>query len=73
MKSLIIRLMVLTFLMFAPILSTIVKADDPGDPGAGGDGTELGAPLGEGIALLIIGAIGYGSKKVYDSNKKKEN
>lgn len=38
---------------------------------AGGDATDVDAPIDGGVSLLVAAGIGYGIKKVRDSRKKK--
>jgi hypothetical protein len=84
MKNTIKKIIVMFFLMIAPILMSNVLADDPPGPGTGaGGGTPVGAPgagpVGGGAPidggfgiLLAMGAI-YGGSKVYKAiNRKKE-
>ena len=59
----------LTFI-FALMLNVGAIAQPPLPPGHGGGDDVEPAPIGSGIAVLLMLAGGYGAKKVYDARKK---
>jgi hypothetical protein len=71
------RLLLLLFLIFIPALASIVFADPPGPPGPGGDpsggggGLPVGAPIDNGILLLLALGVFYGCYKLYEFWKQR--
>lgn len=75
------KIVLLLVMILIPTL--MVLAEGPGGPGSGssgtgspsgGGGTPVGgsAPIGSGIAMLLLYAGAYGSKKVYNIRKAKD-
>ena len=71
MKNSIKKIIVLFFLMVAPIVMSNVLADNPPSPG----GSPVGTPIDGGVSLLIAAGAIYGAKKskIFNINKKKKN
>ena len=71
MKNIIRTFIVISFLATFPLV-TICQTTDPGNPGGSPTGPPVGggAPIGSGLVMLLGMGIAYGSKKVYDLNKK---
>ena len=75
MKKTIKTLVIAGLFLIAPM---VLLAQNPphlnggSGPGSGNTPVGGGAPVGEGIILLLTMAATYGSKKVYNLNKKKE-
>lgn len=67
------KLLRIVIILFMFILPAHLLADEPPDPGGGPGSGDLpvggGAPVGEGVSLLIILSAGYLSKKVFNANK----
>lgn len=72
MKNSFKKIIVLFFLMVAPIVMSNVLADNPPSPGGSPVG---GTPIDGGVSLLIAAGAIYGAKKskIFNINKKKEN
>ncbi|MFZ4399182.1 MAG: PID-CTERM protein-sorting domain-containing protein [Bacteroidales bacterium] len=72
MKNSFKKIIILFFLMVAPVVMSNVLADDPPSPGGNPAG---GTPLDGGVSLLIAASAIYGAKKskVFNINKKKNN
>jgi len=70
MKNSLKKIIVLFFLMVAPIVMSNVLADNPPSPG----GSPVGTPIDGGVSLLIAAGAVYGAKKskIFNINKKKE-
>ncbi len=62
------------FLLFTLIPTLLTFADPPGPPGPGGPGTAggtpVGAPIDDGITILLALGIGYAVYKLYETRKK---
>ena len=64
-------------LILVPLFIAGVFADPPGppnpggDPGGGGGGTPVGAPIDDGILILLALGITYGCYKIYEIWKRK--
>ena len=72
MKNIIRTFIVVSFLTLLPLLST-AQMMGPSDPGNAPQGQPLGggsAPIGGGLFILLGLGVAYGSKKVYELNKK---
>ncbi|MFZ4741473.1 MAG: PID-CTERM protein-sorting domain-containing protein [Bacteroidales bacterium] len=71
MKNSIKKIIVLFFLMVAPIVMSNVLADNPPSPG----GSPVGTPIDGGVSLLIAAGAIYGAKKskIFNINGKKKN
>ncbi len=59
----------LTF-VFAMMLNFSAIAQGPPLPPGHGENNDVPAPIGSGIAVLLMLAGAYGAKKVYDARKK---
>ena len=62
------------FLTLTPMVFTHLFAQVPPPPpnqGAGGGGTPVGgkAPIGSGLAVMLIMGVAYGGKKIYNAFK----
>jgi len=71
MKNILRTILVISFLTAIPIIST-AQIMGPSDPDGTPQGQPIGgsAPIGGGLFILLgLGAV-YGSKKVYELNKK---
>jgi hypothetical protein len=79
MKKLYFRWLLITQLIFFPLFIINMFADPPDPPGPGGPpigngvpvGGNTGAPIGDGIAILLTLSIAYGSYKIYKIWKKR--
>ncbi len=72
MKNIIRTFIVISFLTVLPMLST-AQVMGPQDPDGSPSGQPIGgggAPIGGGLFILLGMGVAYGSKKVYDLNKK---
>jgi hypothetical protein len=71
MKNSFKKIIVLFFLMVAPVLMNTVLADNPPSPG----GSPVGTPIDGGVSLLLAASAIYGVKKakVFNANRKKKN
>ncbi len=74
MKKIIKILSATVFILMASALFSSLNAQpNPGQNGNGGNvgGPPIGggAPLGSGIVMLVVLAVGYGARKVYDARK----
>jgi hypothetical protein len=75
MKKTIKRLIVFTFILI-PAFTNYVLADPPSPPGPGGSpsghgGTPVGAPIDNGIIILLALGVIYGVYKLYELRKAK--
>ncbi|MCX6246899.1 MAG: hypothetical protein NTW10_04125 [Bacteroidetes bacterium] len=76
MKRLPLKIFFVLQLILIPLFISGVFADPPGPPGPGGDpsgngGVPVGAPIDDGIGiLLILGAV-YGCYKIYEIWKRR--
>jgi hypothetical protein len=65
---------VLMFLLFTILPTILTFADPPTPPGPGGPGTgggtPVGAPIDDGITILLALGIGYTVYKLYELRKK---
>jgi hypothetical protein len=65
---------VFVFLLFTFIPTVLTFADPPNPPGPGGPGTAggtpVGAPIDDGITILLALGIGYAVYKLYELRKK---
>ena len=72
MKTLYRRALVLICCSLYPALFTL--ADPPGPPPPGGDpslgGTPVGAPIDNGLYILLVLGLGYGFYKYYEMNRE---
>jgi hypothetical protein len=79
MKKLYLRGFFITQLIFLPLFIMNIFADPPDPPGPGGPpigngvpvGGNTGAPIGDGIAILLTLSIAYGTYKIYKIWKKR--
>jgi hypothetical protein len=76
MKKIAARLFLFGFFVFAS--SLVVLADNPGPPPPGGDptgtgGTPVGAPIDDGLFILLALSVGYGMYKLYETVKAGKN
>jgi hypothetical protein len=71
MKNIIRTFIVISFLSVMPLLST-AQVMGPSDPNGTPQGQPIGgsAPIGGGLFILLGLGAAYGSKKVYELNKK---
>ena len=71
MKNIIRTFIVVSFLTVLPLLST-AQVMGPSDPDGSPQGQPIGggAPIGGGLFILLGLGAAYGSKKVYELNKK---
>ena len=73
MKKMFRKILLLIVVLIGFALTTL--ADPPGPPGPGGDpgsgGTPVGAPIDNGVFVLIILGVGYAAWKLYSAWKKK--
>jgi hypothetical protein len=70
MKKLLPRIFLIAQLILVPFIISDVLADPPGPPLPGGNpvsggGTPVGAPIDDGIVVLLALGIAYGSYKIY--------
>ncbi len=74
MKNIIRTFIVISFLTALPLFSTAQMLGPTPPNGGGPDGDPIngggGAPIGGGLFILLGLGAAYGSKKVYDLNKK---
>jgi hypothetical protein len=65
---------VLMFLLFIILPAVLTFADPPNPPGPGGPGspggTPVGAPINDGLTILVALGIGYAVYKLYEVRKK---
>ena len=65
---------VLVFFLLTLLPAVLTFADPPNPPGPGGPGpaggTPVGAPIGDGISILLALGIGYAVYKLYELRKK---
>jgi len=65
---------VLLLLLFVILPAVLTFADPPNPPGPGGPGTAggtpVGAPINDGITILVALGIGYAVYKLYEVKKK---
>jgi hypothetical protein len=71
-----IRILSVIALILIPTITNYVLADPPGPPGPGGNpasggGTPVGAPVDNGILILLFLGIAYGAYKIYELRKAK--
>ena len=76
MKKLLQRMFFVAQLILVPFFISGVFADPPGPPSPGGNpvsggGTPVGAPIDDGMVVLIALGIAYGCYKIYEIWKKK--
>jgi hypothetical protein len=79
MKKSYLRSFLITQLIFLPLFIINIFADPPDPPGPGGPpigngvpvGGNTGAPIGDGLAVLLTLSIAYGSYKIYKIWKKR--
>ena len=73
MKNSLRRIFFIAQLILVPLFMTGVFADPPGPPNPGGDpgsgGVPVGAPVDDGIFILLTLAVTYGSFKLYQMLK----
>jgi hypothetical protein len=79
MKKSLLRIFLIVQLIVVPLFITGIFADAPAPPppggtpvGAGG-GTPVGAPIDDGICILLALGIAYGCYKIYEIWKQKVN
>ncbi len=70
MKKLLQRIFLVAQLILVPFIISDVLADPPSPPSPGGNpvsggGTPVGAPIGDGMVVLIALGIAYGTYKIY--------
>jgi hypothetical protein len=70
------RIILLVQFILWPLFMTGVFADPPGPPGPGGDpgssgGVPVGAPIDDGIGILLALGVAYGCYKIYEIYKKR--
>ena len=75
MKKIMRNLFIIALILISAI-SNIVLADPPGPPGPGGNpvtggGTPVGAPIDNGILILLLLGVVYGVYKIYELRKTK--
>ena len=78
MKMSYLKSFLITQLIFLPFFIINLFADPPNPPGPGGPpigngapvGGNTGAPIGDGIAILLTLSVVYGSYKIYKIWKK---
>lgn len=63
-KSVLISIILLVVMIVPSLL--IAQTPPPDDP------SDVLVPLDGGLSLLVAAAVGYGSKKMYDSRKNKD-
>jgi len=66
---------IVLFSVFTLIPTLLTFADPPNPPGPGGNpvtggGTPVGAPIDDGITILLALGFGYGLYKLYELRKK---
>lgn len=76
MNKVLQRVVLIVQLILLPLLITGVFADPPGPPGPGGDpsgngGVPVGAPIDNGILVLLVLGIAYGCYKIFEFWKRK--
>ena len=76
MKKSLVRIFLIAQLIVIPLFITGIFADPPGPPPPGGDpsgtgGVPVGAPIDDGICILLALGITYGCYKIYEIWKKK--
>jgi hypothetical protein len=76
MKKSLRRIFLVVQFILLPLLISGVFADPPGPPGPGGDpigngGVPVGAPIDDGIVVLLVLGIAYGCYKIYEIWKKR--
>jgi hypothetical protein len=76
MKKLFRRIFLVAQLITLPLFISGVFADPPGPPNPGGDpsgngGVPVGAPIDNGIGVLLILGMVYGCYKIYEILKKR--
>jgi hypothetical protein len=72
----VIRSVFVTALILIPAITNYILADPPSPPGPGGSpaghgGTPVGAPIDNGILILLILGVVYGAYKIYELRKAK--
>jgi hypothetical protein len=72
----VIRSLFVIALILIPAITNYVLADPPGPPGPGGSptsqgGVPVGAPIDNGIFILLILGVIYGAYKIYELRKAK--
>jgi hypothetical protein len=74
MNKLLLKVFIISQLSLFSLVSIGVFADPPGPPTPGGNpignGDPVGAPIENGVFILILMGIAYGSFKLYRSRKK---
>lgn len=72
MKKQLIKIAAIAFMVAAPTLLTLAQPN-PGNNSGGGPvgGGPIGgnAPIGSGLAILLLSGAAYAGKKAYDANK----
>jgi hypothetical protein len=76
MKKSLWRIFLIAQFMLMELFITGVFADPPGPPSPGGSpvdagGTPVGAPIDDGIGILLALGIAYGCYKIYEIWKKR--
>jgi hypothetical protein len=81
MKAFGLKILLIAQLLLFPLYLTSVLADPPGPPSPGANpaghgghpvGYNTGAPIEDGIGVLLLLGLSYGTFKVYKSWKKKQ-
>ena len=72
----VIKSVFVSTLILIPAFTNYVLADPPSPPGPGGSpsshgGTPVGAPIDNGILILLILGVIYGAYKIYEFRKAK--
>lgn len=72
----VIKSIFVSALILIPAITNYILADPPSPPGPGGSpsthgGTPVGAPIDNGIFILLILGVIYGAYKIYESRKAK--
>jgi len=76
MKRSFLRIFMILQLILVPLFIAGVFADPPGPPGPGGPpgtngGVPVGAPIDNGIVILLALGMAYGCYKIYEIRKKR--
>ena len=75
MKKVVSRIILSLVFVCGPVLTNLVMADPPGPPDPGGTpigngGVPVGAPIDNGIGILLLFGIAYGVYKLYEIHRK---
>ena len=71
MKRRILKVLLVASLVMSPVLLNKLCAQVP-DPGNGGNGPPVGAPIDGGSLLLLIAGAAAGSKKIHGAMRAKK-